>query len=132
MLTEEQLHERFPWTAELAFNTSMTKKDVDEKTVPDGVVLLGYKTENGKEKVHRFNTGNNAGEIMPKLLMAKFQMIESGVVSGNEMSRLLWSPNLRLSTASRPPHAGAPSFRLCRKTPRGGSSKECMNEQTNT
>ena len=112
MLTEEQLHERFPWTAELAFNTSMTKKDVDEKTVPDGVVLLGYKTENGKEKVHRFNIGNNAGEILPKLLMAKFQMIESGVVYGNEMSRLLWSPTLRLSTASRPPHAGAPSFRL--------------------
>ena len=115
MLTEEQLHERFPWTAELAFNTSMTKKDVDEKTVPDGVVLLGYKTENGKEKVHRFNTGNNAGEIMPQLLMAKFQMIESGVVYGNEMRRLLWSPNLRPRTASRPPHAGAPSFRLCGK-----------------
>ena len=34
------------------------------------------------------------------------------LVYGNEMSRLLWSPNLRLSTASRPPHAGAPSFRL--------------------
>ena len=35
--------------------------------------------------------------------MAKFQMIESGVVYGNEMSRLLWSPNLRLSTARRTP-----------------------------
>ena len=45
--------------AALAFNTSMTK------------------TENGKEKVHRFN----AGEVLPKLLMAKFQMIESSASS---------------------------------------------------
>ena len=57
MLTEEQLHKRFPWTTELAFNMSMTKKDVDEKAgTPDGVVLLGHKTEKGVEKVHRFNT----------------------------------------------------------------------------
>jgi len=139
MLTEEQLHERFPWTAELAFNTSMTKKDVDEKTVPDGVVLLGYKTEKGVEKVHRFNTcaatpapaacttpvsgslahlvglsGNNAGEILPKLLMAKLQMIESGVAYGQQISRLLWNPNLRLSHARRTRRSTFPTLQPSR------------------
>ena len=86
MLSEEELHTRFPWTAGLAFNTTMVKKDVDEKSVPDKVVLIGTKTEKGEEKIHRFNLGNNLGEIMPNLLFNKLKVIESGRTFGNALS----------------------------------------------
>ena len=43
MLDENELHERFPWTASLVFNTEMKKGGFSEKHVPSDSYLVGSK-----------------------------------------------------------------------------------------
>jgi len=79
----EDLHENHPFVQDITFNETMLKKEFNEKNVPDSSCLFGVK-ENGKE--HRFVIGNEQGEILPKLLFAKFKMIESGQAFGKEIT----------------------------------------------
>ena len=78
MLSASALHDEFPWTADLAFNSSMTKGQFDEKAIPDASCIMGSKA--GVE--HRYCVGNEQGEILPKFLMAKLVVIESGKTFG--------------------------------------------------
>lgn len=79
----EDLHEEYPFTEELVFNQTMKKKDFNQKKVPDESCLIGTKKDG---KIHRFVIGNEQGEILPQLLNAKWQCIESNKVYGNPMT----------------------------------------------
>merc|ERR1712170_20345 len=91
LMTAEELHAAYPWSEDLKFNETMLKKGVDEKAVK----AAGAKAaEEGREyisciygvkneKRFCFVVGNEAGEILPKFLMAKLIMIESGIAYGN-------------------------------------------------
>ena len=83
LMPQQKLHEKYPWVADVVFNETMTKKEFNEKLVPDESCLLGTKPDG---KRYRFVVGNEQGEILPKFLMAKFKMIESGVVWGNPLT----------------------------------------------
>lgn len=102
MLSFDELHQRYPFTAELQFNMTMKKASVDEKSVPDDVCIFGYKTVDGDEKVHRFNCGNNDGEILPLLLFSKFKLIESGMAWGKQISTLPQNSNRRFDLLLTP------------------------------
>ena len=88
LMDPSALHDRFPWTAKLVFNESMMKSELDEKKIkeeggaPKTSTILGDKDG----EVHRWVIGNEAGEILPKFLLAKFITIESGKVFGRPTS----------------------------------------------
>ena len=88
LMDASALHDRFPWSAKLVFNESMMKSELDEKKIkeeggaPKTSTILGDKDG----EVHRWVIGNEAGEILPKFLLAKFITIESGKVFGRPTS----------------------------------------------
>ena len=88
LMDASALHLAFPWTSDLVFNESMMKSELDEKKIkekdgaPKTSTILGDKDG----EVHRWIIGNEAGEILPKFLLAKFITIESGKVFGNKTS----------------------------------------------
>lgn len=82
-MSEEGLHDEYPWVESLTFNITMTKKEFNEAKVPDASCLFGTKQDGS---THRFVVGNEQGEILPKLLFAKFQMIESGKTYGKKLT----------------------------------------------
>ena len=82
MLDENELHERFPWTASLVFNTEMKKGGFSEKHVPSDSYLVGSKKTKGVPVEHRWVVGNEQGEILPAFLLCKLQAIESGKAFG--------------------------------------------------
>ena len=90
-----ELHDAYPWTADLAFNETMRRGDpgFDEATIPDEMCIFGSKASNVEPRnigprglrrgqlrtAHHWVIGNDAGEILPYHLYAAFVAIESGV-----------------------------------------------------
>ena len=77
MMNETELHSEYLWTSALTFNTSMTKKEINEKSIkagnaPEASTILGDKAG----ATHRWVIGNEAGEVLPRFLMQKFIVIE--------------------------------------------------------
>ena len=64
-MSADELHEAYPFTVDLIFNTVMTKKEFHEKKVPDASCLFG--TEKDGTTAHRFVIGNEQGEILPQV-----------------------------------------------------------------
>ena len=83
MMNADELHEAHPWTAQLSFNQAQLKKEIDEKAIKKAAspssCILGCAADGSP---HSWVVGNEAGELLPKFLMAKLQVIESGKVYG--------------------------------------------------
>ena len=62
LMSADDLHKAFPWTARLAFNQTMTKAQLNEKKIkesaPESSTIVADK--DGVE--HRWIVGNEAGE----------------------------------------------------------------------
>ena len=87
MMTAEELHAAHPFTATIKFNLSMTKMQFNEKAVKRAAspasCILGTAKDGSS---HSWVVGNEAGEVLPKFLMAKLIAIESGKVWGNSVT----------------------------------------------
>ena len=74
-LSADALHARFPFTVELKFNTTMTKKGggFSESLAKKNAASFLHGTKaNGKP--HQWVFGNQFGEVLPKFLMTKWQV----------------------------------------------------------
>lgn len=85
LLSADELHEQYGFTAELVFNETMTKKEFNEKNVPPASILEGTKGKDDKIETYSWVIGNEQGEILPKFLMNKLVAIESNKVFGKEL-----------------------------------------------
>ena len=82
-LSAGALHARFPFTVELKFNTTMTKKSGYSESQAKKVAASFLHGTKANGKPHQWVFGNQFGEVLPKFLMIKWQTIESGIAFGN-------------------------------------------------
>ena len=75
-LSAGALHARFPFTVELKFNLTMTKKSgfSESQAKKNAASFLHGTKANGKP--HQWVFGNQFGEVLPKFLMTKWQVRE--------------------------------------------------------
>ena len=84
LLSSGALHAEFPWTADLVFNERMKKGEFSEKAIKDaGAPATSCIFGDKDGRSHAWVVGNEQGEVLPKILMAKLITIESSKVFGN-------------------------------------------------
>jgi len=109
-MTEEELHEAYPFTSELVFNEKMQRGEFSEARVPESACFYGnkpvlmpqqnrdgeYLTLPERRSTHRWVVGNEAGEILPRYLESAFVAMESGDELFNDVTRTRTSDPQRM------------------------------------